>query len=607
MDEEKLKDLPDQPGVYLMKNEEGKVIYVGKAVSLRRRVRSYFQKQDHPPKVQALVERIRDVEYIVTDSELEALILECNLIKEYSPWYNIQLRDDKSYPYIKVTTQERFPRIYSTRRPPRDGSRLYGPFADAQAVNSTLSFLKKHFPLRTCRKKLDGERRDRPCLNYHIKRCLAPCAGKVSEEDYQKIVEAACKVLEGKDEEVMADLERQMKEAAAKLDFEQAAILRDRIADLKAVTEKQKVEAADDIDRDVVGMACKDDLCCLQVFLFRGGKLIGRQHFLVPLEKQLAETHEEILAAFLKQYYSKTHTFPKEILLPARVDEEELLARWLEELGGRKVYLRLPQRGEKKKLLDLANRNAEYALNEAILQRQRDEEGPRLALQQLAEVLGLDEPPARIEAYDISNLQGTDPVAAMVVFENGLPAKEEYRRFKMKSQGPNDYAMMAEVITRRFKRGLLEQEEGGGKFARFPDLVLIDGGAGQLNAALEAMRKLGVQLPAVGLAEREEELYQEGKKEPLALPDESQALQLLRRIRDEAHRFAVTFHRSLRQKRTAGSILDEIEGVGPARRKALIRHFGSARAVSAAALEELEKVPGISPKLAQRIYDFFHS
>lgn len=606
MVEEKLKKLPDQPGVYLMKNDQGKVIYVGKAISLRRRVRSYFQKQDHAPKVQAMVERIADFEYIVTDSEMEALILECNLIKEYAPWYNIQLRDDKTYPYIKVTMGERFPRIFSVRRPQRDGSRLYGPFADTAAVNSTLSFLKKLFPLRTCRKNLEGELDLRPCLNYHIKRCLAPCAGKVSAEEYRELVESACKVLEGKDEEVIRELETQMQQAAAKLDFERAAILRDRLEDLKTITEKQKMEAGDNVDRDVVGMACEDSLCCLQVFLFRDGKLIGRQRFLVPLEKQLAETSGEILAAFLKQYYSKASTIPQEILLPSEAEEQELIQKWLGELRGRKVQLHLPQRGEKRKLMELANRNADYGLKEAILVQEQQENRPRWALEQLADALKLPEPPQRIEAFDISNIQGTDPVASMVVFQEGMPAKTEYRRFKLKTPGPNDFAMMAEVITRRFKRGLAEQKEGGGKFAQFPDLVLVDGGPGQLGAALEVMGQLGVKLPTVGLAEREEELYLEGEREPLRLPRDSEALYLLQRIRDEAHRFAVTYHRGLRQKRTTGSILDEISGVGPAKRKALIRHFGSARAVAQASLEELEQVQGISPNLAQRIYDYFH-
>ncbi len=607
MDEEKLKKLPDRPGVYLMKNQQGKVIYVGKAISLKRRVRSYFQKQDHAPKVQAMVERIHDFEYIITDSELEALILECNLIKQYAPWYNIQLRDDKSYPYIKVTMEERFPRIFSTRRPQRDGSRLFGPFVDTAAVNSTLSFLRKLFPLRTCRKNLEGELEHRPCLNYHIKRCLAPCAGKITQEEYRQLVEAACKVLEGKDEEVIEELKAQMKQAASRLDFERAALLRDRIEDLKTVTEKQKMEAGDNADRDVLGMACQDNLCSLQVFIFRGGKLIGRQHFSVPLEAQLADTGGEIIAAFLKQYYSKATTIPQEILLPCQAEEQDLIERWLGELKGKKVRLHLPQRGEKKRLVELATRNADYALREAILAREQQENRPKWALEQLAEVLKLEEPPQRIEAFDISNIQGTDPVASMVVFIGGVPAKAEYRRFKLKTPGPNDYAMMEEVIRRRFKRGLLERQEGGGKFAVFPDLVVIDGGAGQLSRALEVMEELGVKIPSVGLAEREEELYREGEGEPLRLPRDSEALYLLQRLRDEAHRFALTYHRGLRQKRTTGSILDEIPGVGPARRKALIRYFGSARAVAEASVEDLEQVEGISQNLAHVIYDYFHN
>jgi excinuclease ABC subunit C len=461
--------------------------------------------------------------------------------------------------------------------------------------------------LRTCRKKLDGDLRDRPCLNYHIKRCLAPCAGKVSQEEYLKLVEAACKVLAGRDEEVMEDLESQMQQAAAKLDFERAAVLRDRLSALKAVTEKQKMEAADEVDRDVVGMVCQEELCCFLIFIFRGGKLIGRQRYLVPLERQLDDTNSQLLTAFLRQYYSKASTIPKEVIVPCQPEEQALLEEWLGKLAERKVQLREPKRGEKKQLLSLAARNAEYALQEEILQRQRKENGPRWGLEQLSEILDLASPPERIEAYDISNIQGTDSVASMVVFLEGVPAKEEYRRFKMKTPGPNDFAMMAEVIARRFRRGLRERKEGGGKFAAFPDLVLIDGGAGQLHAALDAMRQLDVKLPTVGLAKREEELYVEGRSEPLFLPRDSQVLYLLQRIRDEAHRFAVTFHRGLRQKRNTGSVLDEIEGVGPARRKALIRRFGSSRAVSQASPAELQQVEGISAELAQRIYDYFHN
>ncbi|NMB24099.1 MAG: excinuclease ABC subunit UvrC [Firmicutes bacterium] len=603
--EEKLRLLPAKPGVYLMKNDAGEIIYVGKAVSLRNRVRSYFQAGRHSsPKVAALVGHIVDFEYIVTDSEVEALILECNLIKQHSPWYNIRLKDDKSYPYVKVTLHEPFPRVAIVRRMQKDGSRYFGPYTNVQAVRQTVDFLRRVFPLRTCKQEigLEGTGK-RPCLNYHIRRCHAPCAQLVSQEDYRKMIDEVVLILEGRHSRLLDGLEKRMQAAAQELRFEEAARLRDQIQSLAAVVEKQKMVSFDNVDQDILGYAQVKDLACVQVFFVRSGKIIGNEHFF--LETPTEDSGAEIMSAFVEQYYATATFIPKELLLPVELLEPDTISRWLTDLRGSRVYLRVPQRGEKKRLVEMVEKNAELVLNERINRQARERARRQKGLEELQAYLGLDGPPQRIEAFDISNIQGSEAVGSMVVFREGEPVPGEYRRFRIRGKDtPDDYAMMQEVISRRFARGFEAQGEAiEGGFRERPQLVLIDGGKGQLGAVREVMKGLGVgDIVTLGLAERLEEVYIEGQTNPVALPKDSEALYMLQRLRDEAHRFALTYHRQLRAKRTTRSVLDEIPGIGPKRKKQLIQHFGSVQAVRAASLEELLQVPNLPEVVAQRVY-----
>lgn len=603
----KLANLPAAPGVYIMLNEAGEVIYVGKAVNLRNRVRSYFQKsQAHPIKLQVLVENIADLEYIVTDSEVEALILENNLIKKHGPRYNVRLKDDKTYPYIKVTVQETFPRVLMVRKRLDDGARYFGPYTDVAVVKKTLSFLRTLFPLRTCNKAIEEGGQDRPCLNYHIGRCLGPCAGLVSKEKYGEMIQEVLLFLEGRIDRLIPDLTSKMQEAADKLEYEKAARFRNQIRGLQTLAEKQKIVAQHKEDQDYVGYARHGELACVQVFFVRTGKLIGRDHFLLACSAE--EEGPEILRAFLQQYYAEASYVPKEVLTPVSLAEPEVLEDWLGGLRGQRVYLRTPQRGAKKQLLDLVMKNAQLVLDETRTRNTFKQRAVERALQDLQELTDLSEPPERIEAFDISNLQGTNVVASLVVWENGDFKTTDYRRFRIRDVegAPNDYAAMREAVFRRFSRGLKEQSEGGAeqKFSDFPDLVLIDGGKGQLGVALEVRDELGLIMPFLSLAEKREEIYLEGKPQPVILPNDSPGLLLLRKIRDEAHRFALTYHRNLRGRATRGSVLDEIPGVGPKRKKALIRHFGTIKRIRSATPEELVEVPGISEKLAGEIYQY---
>jgi excinuclease ABC subunit C len=605
--QEKLASLPTAPGVYLMKDEAGEVIYVGKAVNLRNRVRSYFQKSAaHPLKTHALVEHISDLEYIVTDSEVEALILENNLIKKYSPRYNVRLKDDKTYPFIKVTVQEDFPRVLMVRRRVNDGARYFGPYTDVTAVKKTLAFLRTLFPLRTCSKKITEGQQDRPCLNYHIGRCLGPCAGLVSKEKYAEMIHEVLMFLEGRIESLLPELTERMHEAAAKLEFEKAARLRNQIRGLQALAERQKMVAQHHADQDYVGCARYGELACVQVFFVRGGKLVGRDHFLLDCSQD--EDEAEILRSFLQQYYQDASYVPREVFVPVALEQPEVLESWLGNLRDGRVYLRVPQRGEKRQLLELVMKNAQLLLDEATSRAAFQEKAAEKALQELQEVVDLSEPPGRIEAFDISNLQGTNIVASMVVWENGDFNSSAYRRFKIRGVegAPNDFESMREAVKRRFQRGLQEQEEqaAGGKSWAFPDLVLIDGGKGQLNAALQVRDELGLIVPIISLAKKNEEIYLEGRSDPVVLPLNSPGLLLLRRIRDEAHRFAITYQRSLRGASTRGSALDQIPGIGPKRKRDLIKHFGSVKRIREASVEELQEVPGISAKLAEQIYQY---
>lgn len=603
--QDKLALLPTDPGVYLMLNEAGEVIYVGKAVNLRNRVRSYFPKSSTQPiKVQALVEHIADLEYIVTDSEMEALILENNLIKKHSPRYNVRLKDDKTYPYIKVTVQETFPRVLMVRKRLPDGARYFGPYTDVTVVKKTLAFLRTLFPVRSCNKAIEEGAQERPCLNYHIGRCLAPCAGLVSKEEYGTMISEVLLFLEGRIDCLIPQLTKEMHQASERLEYEKAARFRNQIRGLQSLAEKQKIVAEHAEDQDYVGYARHGELVCAQVFFVRSGKLIGREHFL--LECSADEEEGEILRGFLQQYYEEASYIPREIFTPVAVDQAAVMEDWLGNLRGSRVYLRRPQRGAKKHLLDLVIKNAQIVLDETRSRGSFKQRALERALQDLQELVQLPEPPNRIEAFDISNLQGSNVVASLVVWENGDFKSSDYRRFRIRGVegAPNDYAAMREAVGRRFRRGLQEQsgESLEQKFAAFPDLVLIDGGKGQLGVALEVRQELDLIIPFLSLAEKREEIYLEGQSQPVVWPLDSPGLLLLRRIRDEAHRFALTYHRNLRGKATRGSVLDAIPGVGPKRKKELIRHFGTIKKIRAATLDELSEVTGISAKLAAEIY-----
>ena len=585
--------LPDKPGVYLMHDAHGKVIYVGKAVVLKNRVRSYFRNlASHTPKVRAMVEKIAEFETIVTSSEVEALILECNLIKKYRPRYNIMLKDDKTYPFLKVTVNEDFPRIYVTRRQLRDGAKYYGPYADVGAMHDTVKLLRSMFPLRTCRKMNP----DRPCLNYHIKRCLAPCAGYVSREEYGNMIKSVCMVLDGRTTELERDLKRRMQDAADNYAFEEAARLRDQLQAVTRLNEQQKAVTGSGGDMDVIGFAKDTTGICLQIFFVRKGKLIGRDNFFLP---DGGEAEEEVMSAFVKQYYNEATFIPKEIVVPYLPDEEEkqLIEIWLADKAGRKAELILPQRGVKRELLSLANDNAKKLLEERLRKGSLSLKDDLAAAEELQLALALPNQLERMDCFDISHTQGSETVASMVVFRNGSISKKDYRKYKIVSaEGkPDDFKSMQEVVYRRYK-----------DYEDLPSLVVIDGGKGQLSSALEVIRGLGLHdLPVVGLAKREEEIFIPGQSESILLDRDSASLHLIQRIRDEAHRFAITFHRKLRGKRNLVSVLDHVEGIGPKRRQELWKKFKTLDAMKQASVEELAAVDGMNYPAAQTLYNFF--
>ncbi|NLM53264.1 MAG: excinuclease ABC subunit UvrC [Firmicutes bacterium] len=601
--------MPQRPGVYLMKDRRGKILYVGKAVNLRQRVRSYFQAQEKLlPKVRALVEKIADFDYTVTDTEVEALILESNLIKEYRPRYNIDLKDDKNYPYLCVTLQDEYPRIYVARRVQKDGARYFGPYPNAGAVKETIRLLQRLFPLRRCRGSINVGKNKRPCLNYHIKRCLAPCAGKISAGEYRKIVDEVVLFLEGKQDKLLQDLAAQMEDAAKNLEFEKAARLRDQYRAVEAISQKQKIVVTSGGDRDIIALAAREEIGCAQLFVVRGGKLTGQEHFI--LTNPTDEGTPELLNAFLRRYYTHAGEIPPEILLSEEIPDQDLVAAWLEHKRGRKVILRVPKRGPKKELMRLALDNAELFLEQELLQTRAKD--PSVALQALAEILQLEAPPLRIEGYDISHFQGEGTVAAMVVFEAGVAKPADYRRFRIRGvQGPDDYASLREVISRRFARLQSAQKEGKMEqnsedpFLLVPDLLLIDGGRGQLNTVLQTLNEIGYDfIPAVALAEEKELVFLPRQKEPLLLPRTSPALKLLQRIRDEAHRYAVTSQRKQRSRPARGSLLLSVPGIGEKRRKELLRTFGSLDAMRKASVEELAAVKGMTKQAAMNLYAF---
>ena len=610
--QEELKKLPQKPGVYLMKDENGHVIYVGKAVNLKNRVRQYFQSsRNQTAKTRSMVPNIKEFEYIVTDSEMEALLLECNLIKKHHPYYNILLKDDKTYPYIKVTVQEPFPRIFITRRMTKDKAKYYGPFTDVLAMKETVETLHKLFPIRKCKKVFPRDiGRERPCLNHHIGQCIAPCSGNVPEEVYQGYIKDAMDFLEGKHEGILKKMEQEMMEAAEKMEFEKAASLRDKIRSIKSVAERQKMSNMGLGDADVIAFVRAFEECLVQVFFIRSGKMTGRENFtLTAFEEQ---SRAEILTAFVKQFYSGTAYIPKEIILQeALVEEEaELIAAYLSERRGSKVTLTVPVKGEKHKLVELAHKNAMLIFEQFGEKLKREEQRTKGAMEELRQALDLPGELKRVEAYDISNTQGFESVGSMVVFEDGRSKNSDYRKFKIKTVvGPNDYASMKEVITRRLNHALKEKTEGKtSSFTRLPDLILMDGGKTQVHAAEEVLQAFGMDIPVCGMVKDDKHrtrglLFHE---EEIHIPLTSEGFKLVTRIQDEVHRFAITYHRKLRDERNLHSVLDDIKGIGQVRRKALMHHFGSIEKIAEAEVADLLEVEGMTIPAAEQVYLFFH-
>jgi excinuclease ABC subunit C len=610
--QEKLDNLPTKPGVYLMKDENGQILYVGKAINLRSRVRSYFHASaEYNHKIERLVARIADLEIIVTGSELEALILESNLIKRHKPRYNIRLKDDKHYPYIKVTWQEDYPKVLIVRRMEQDGARYFGPFTAAWSVQQTLHTLRRVFPYLTCNRVITGHD-ERACLYFDIGLCLAPCIGAVNREEYRAMIDRLCRFLEGRSDEVIADLEAKMQAAAEHWDFEQAAVMRDQLAAVQRVVERQKIISPAMADQDVIAFARADGDACVQVFFIRNGRLIGREYFV--LDGTADESDAEIVTSFVKQFYDDAAYVPSQILLPGEIDEVLVIQEWLRTRRGSKVVIEAPHQGQERELVEMAAENAAETLSLLRAQWLADQGKQSAAVAELQEALGLESPPNRIECYDISTLQGTATTGSMVVFVKGVPAKSDYRRFRIRTvEGVDDYASMTEMLRRRLRHATEPPPEtpgaapgarpGDAAWRLLPDLLVVDGGRGQLNAALAVLDEYGLRdlVPAAGLAKQEEEIYLPGRAEPLRLPRTSEALFLMQRIRDEAHRFAITHHRHVRERQTIVSQLDGVPGIGPRRRSALLKQFGSIDAIREASVDDLAAVPGMSRKAAEQL------
>lgn len=603
--QEKLASLPTRPGCYLFKDGNGQIIYVGKAVSLRNRVRSYFQKSaNHPPKVRRLVAHVQDFDTIVVDTELEALVLECTLIKKYQPHFNVRLRDDKHYPYLCITTSEPFPRLLMTRRVRQDGNRYFGPYSGSRAVYGTMDVLKRVFPLVSCGKPYDGTPVRKPCLYHHLGQCLAPCAGLADRADYDRAIRDTVMFLEGKQERLVRDLRKQMENAAEDLQFERAARLRDRIVAVEEVLSRQKVISTRMIDQDVVALVAEEGGACVQMFYIRGGKLIGQNHFVLEGASEDADRSEAV-GEFVKQYYQDAAYVPQEILLPCDIDETSIVQQWLRSKRGGKVEITVPVRGDKKRLVEMAAENAANAMSQIRAEMRAKLGNRERALNELGEALGLDGPPIRIECYDISNFQSDAFVGSMVVCERGEMARSEYRRFRIRGHDnkPDDFAMIRQVLTRRLSAG----KEGRARFHHMPDLIIVDGGKGQLSSALAAMEEVGVRVPVCGLAKRFELLLLPDEDEPVVLDRTSQAMYLVQRIRDEAHRFANAYRVTVQGAKQTRSVLEEVPGVGPGRRKALVKHFGSVERMRAATPEELAAAPGMNRTVAAAVHSYLRA
>ena len=596
--QDQLKKLPAEPGVYLMKDEHDKIIYVGKAISLKKRVRQYFQSsKNHSSKVKSMVKNIKSFEYIITDSELEALILECNLIKKYRPKYNVLLRDDKTYPYIKVTVNEDFPRVLKVRKVLRDKAKYFGPYTNVEAVNDTLEVIRNIYPIRTCNVDIDRAIKNnmRPCLNHHIKRCVGPCTGNVSKEEYNKMIEEIILFLSGKEEKLIEILKEKMNKCSMEFNFEEAAMYRDKIINLQEMMQKQKIDiSTDDINQDIIAMAYNDEEACVQAFFIRHGKIVGREHFI--LEGTKDSSKESILGSFVKQFYMNAEYIPKEIIIESEIEDQVVMQEWLSNIKGQKVSIRVPQKGDKKSLIAMVKKNAMEYLEKFSNLNKRKYERSEGALIELADILGLKEPPRRIESYDISNIQGVDSIGAMVVFTNGLKDKKEYRRYKIKTvEGPNDYDSMAEILDRRLQKG------------DFPDLILLDGGKGQVSAVQKVFDKYNIDIPLWGM-------YKDDKHrtkglicatKEIELDKTSNLYRFVASIQDEVHNYAISYHRSLRNKSLTKSTLDNIPGVGEKRKKALLSHFKSIEDIKNASVDELSQIDGLNKSVAENIYDYF--
>lgn len=608
--QEELKKLPGKPGVYIMHDEKDNIIYVGKAISLKNRVRQYFQSsRNKGAKIEQMVTHIRRFEYIVTDSELEALVLECNLIKEYRPKYNTMLMDDKAYPFIKVTVEEPFPRVMLARKMVKDKSKYFGPYTSAGAVKDTIELIRKLYQIRSCNRKLPRDiGKERPCLNYHIHQCKAPCQGYISQVEYRESVNEVIHFLNGNYDIILKELEERMEEASEALEFEKAIEYRELLTSVQKIAQKQKITDTAGEDRDILAVAVEEEEAVVQVFFIRGGRLIGRDHFYLKIAK--GETQSEILSSFIKQFYAGTPYIPPRLMLPEEIEDLAVIEEWLTKRRGHRVRLIVPKKGTKEKLVELAKKNAQLVLS-TDKERLKREEGRTIgAVKELEKLLGLTGI-VRMEAYDISNTNGFESVGSMVVYEKGRPKRNDYRKFKIKGvQGADDYASMEEVLTRRFEHGLREKEEGKemGGFTLFPDLILMDGGKGQVNVALRVLDKLRLNIPVCGMVKddshRTRGLYYQN--EEISIDKDSESFKLITRIQDEAHRFAITFHRQLRSQGQVHSILDDIPGVGPARRKDLMRHFENIEAIKNATVEQLKELPSMNEKSARDVYNFFH-
>lgn len=607
--QEELKKLPGKPGVYLMHDEKDEIIYVGKAISLKNRVRQYFQSsRNKGPKIEQMVTKIARFEYIITDSELEALVLECNLIKEHRPKYNTMLMDDKTYPYIKVTVKEAYPRVLFARQMKKDKAKYFGPYTSAGAVKDTIELIRKIYKLRTCNRNLPKDTgKERPCLNYHIKQCDAPCQGYISEEAYGEKIKKVLEFLNGNFDPVLKELEEKMLEASENLEFEQAIEYRELLNSVKQIAQKQKISNSDGEDKDIIAMALDGEDAVVQVFFVREGRLIGRDHFYLRIAPK--DRPAEILSSFVKQFYAGTPFIPKELMLQTEIEDAEVISQWLSQRKGQKVYVRVPKMGQKEKLVELAAKNAHLVLSQDKEKIKREEGRTIGAAKEIANWLDLPHI-LRIEAFDISNISGFENVGSMVVYERGKPKRSDYRKFKIRGvQGPDDYACMEEVLKRRFTHGMQDQEkEEVGGFAKFPDLIMMDGGKGQVNVALRVLEELRLNIPVCGMVKddkhRTRGLYYENREIPI--DRSSEGFRLITRIQDEAHRFAIEYHRSLRTKDQVHSILDDIEGIGPARRKALMKAFQSIEDLKAASTEQLAEVPSMNRGAAEKVYQFFH-